>query len=68
MNKTIGEESKLVQALVPATRSSTTSGETAVDTLGFDNVCFSGPMGRYLSEDGIENIPTNEMGMRRWYY
>jgi hypothetical protein len=41
MNKTIGEESKLVQALVPATRSSTTSGETAVDTLGFDNVCFS---------------------------
>lgn len=29
---------------------------------------ISGPMGRYLSEDGIENIPTNEMGMRRWYY
>lgn len=29
---------------------------------------IAGPMGRYLSPSGEEEIPTNEMGMRRWYY
>lgn len=40
MRRTIGEEIKIVQSLVPATRTSTTSSETVVDTLGFDNVCW----------------------------
>lgn len=32
---------KLVQGLVPATRTATTSSETVIDTLGFDNVCWA---------------------------
>lgn len=38
--RTIGEMIKLGQSLVPATLSSTTSGETVVDTKGADNVCW----------------------------
>lgn len=40
---TIGEEIKIVQSLVPqtfTTNNGSTSGETVVDTMGFDNVCF----------------------------
>lgn len=40
---TIGEEIKIVASLVPqtlTTNNTSTSGETVVDTAGFDNVCF----------------------------
>lgn len=38
--KTIGEIVKVAASLVPATRTSTTSSETVVDTKGFENVCW----------------------------
>ncbi len=38
--KTVAERNKLVFSLVPAVRTATTSSETAVDTAGFDNVCW----------------------------
>jgi len=40
MQRTIGEDIKVAASLVPAVRTSTTSSETVVDTLGFDNVCW----------------------------
>lgn len=42
--RTIGEEISIIQSLVPAVHTennTSTSGETVVDTLGFDNVCFA---------------------------
>lgn len=42
--KTIGEAIKIVQSLVPQTLTNNngdTSGETVVDTMGFENVCFA---------------------------
>lgn len=38
--RTVGEFIKALAALVPATRSSTTSSETVIDTKGADNVCY----------------------------
>lgn len=38
--KTIAQMIKIVQSLVPAVRTSTTSSETVVDTAGFNNVCW----------------------------
>lgn len=38
--KTISQMIKIVQSLVPAVRTSTTSSETVVDTAGFNNVCW----------------------------
>lgn len=38
--KTIAQIIKIVQSLVPAVRTTTTSSETVVDTKGFNNVCW----------------------------
>lgn len=41
--KTIGEEIKIVASLVPqtlTTNNTSTSGETVIDTMGYDNACF----------------------------
>lgn len=38
--KTLSQMIKVVQSLVPAVRTSTTSSETVVDTKGFNNVCW----------------------------
>ena len=38
--KTISQMISVVQSLVPAVRTSTTSGETVVDTAGYNNVCW----------------------------
>lgn len=49
--RTVGEGIKAVASLVPATRTVTTSSETVVDTLGFDNVCWLIPTGNGTYND-----------------